>query len=260
MAGDTRLQLARNPLRLAVSASPWRGGWYLACYVLVTGWLLFSVAVAAATTALGFAVTLAGIPLLLAAAAVLRGCANVERTRLRQVLDDPVGGGYQQVIRPGILAEVSTRWRDRGTWRDVAYLIGLWVPLFILDTVVLSIWITLLAGITLPAWYWAPRGSAGVGYVNGARVHGVALGYFPHGSSGPGGVGLYVDTLPKALLAAAVCLVAFLLFNYVLVATARAHAAVVRGLLGSPEDPLREAKEMLRRPGPLRTFMPNGHG
>jgi hypothetical protein len=28
---DTRLRLYANPLRLAVSASLWRGGWYLAC-------------------------------------------------------------------------------------------------------------------------------------------------------------------------------------------------------------------------------------
>ena len=31
----------------------------------------------------------------------------------------------------------------------------------------------------------------------------------------------------------------------------RAHAAVARGLLGAAEDPLREAKEVLGRPGPL---------
>ena len=43
----------------------------------------------------------------------------------------------------------------------------------------------------------------------------------------------------------------FLIFNYVLVATARAHAAVARGLLGPAEDPLRQAKEVLGRPGPL---------
>ena len=43
----------------------------------------------------------------------------------------------------------------------------------------------------------------------------------------------------------------FLIFNYTVVATARAHAAVACGLLGPAEDPLREAKEVLGRPGPL---------
>jgi hypothetical protein len=38
---------------------------------------------------------------------------------------------------------------------------------------------------------------------------------------------------------------------------ARLHAAVARTLLGAHDDPLREAKEVLRRPGPLHTFIPN---
>jgi hypothetical protein len=42
------------------------------------------------------------------------------------------------------------------------------------------------------------------------------------------------------------------------------HAAVARALLGPQEDPLREAKEVLRRPGPLQRLtqeeevIPNG--
>lgn len=249
--GDTRLRICRNPLRLLLSASPWLAAGYLAVYVFVTGWVLFSVALTATVTAAGLAITLAGIPLLAVAAAVLRGCANIERGRLRRVLPGPVPGGYRQVTRPGVVAKVRTRWHDTATWHDVAYLIGLWPPLLVLDTVVFSIWLTLLAGITLPAWYWAPRGNAGLGYVNRTRVHGVVFGYFPHGPNGPGHVGLYVDTLPKALLAAAVFLVLFLLFNYVLVITARAHVRIARSLLRAPVDPLAEAKEVLALPGPL---------
>ncbi len=161
----TRLRLYRNPVRLAVSASLWTAAGYLAVYVFVTGWVLFSVAFTATVTAAVLSITLAGIPLLVAAAGVLRGCAN--------------------------------------------------------------------------------------GYANGTQVPGVVLGYFPHGPNGAGGVGLYVDTLPKALLAAAAFLVLFLLFSYVLVITARAHARVARTLLRAPVDPLAEAKEVLTRPGPL---------
>ena len=122
----------------------------------------------------------------------------------------------------------------------------MFVPLLGLDTVVLAVWLVLLAGITMPAWYWAPWQS-----VHGVRYHGYQLGYFPNGPHGGDSWGLYVDTLPKALATGAVCLIAFLLFNYVLVATARAHVAVARGLLHAPQDPLRAAKEVLRRPGPL---------
>jgi hypothetical protein len=249
--GGTWLRLYRNPLRLAVSASPWHAAWYLAVYVFVTGWLLFAVALTTTVTAAVLAITLAGIPLLVAAAGVLRGCAEVERQRLRRVLGVPTRGGYQPVTGKGIVAQLKTRWRDPATWHDVAYLIGLWVPLFMLDTLVFAVWLTFLAGVTLPAWYWAPHGNAGIGYTSNTTVHGVTLGYFPHGPNGPGGVGLYVDTLPKALLAAAGFLVLFLIFNYVLVITARAHATVARMVLRAPTDPLAEAKDVLAAPGPL---------
>jgi hypothetical protein len=247
----TRLRLYRNPLRLAASGSLWRGAWYLIAYVFGTGWLLFAVTFTATVTAAAFAITLAGIPLLAASAGVLRGCAHVERRRLRQVLPEPVQGGYRPATAPGMVAQVKARWKDRATWRDVAYLIGLWAPLFILDTVVLTVWLTFLAGITLPAWYWAPRGNAGFGYTTPTTIHGVLLGYFPHGPHGPGGVGLYVDTLPKALLVAAGFLALFLAFNYVVVITARAHAVVARSVLRAPADPLAEAKHVLAGPGPL---------
>lgn len=98
----------------------------------------------------------------------------------------------------------------------------------------------------MPIWYWAPWQT-----VHGVRYHGYELGYHPNGPHGPGGRGLHVNTLPEAFAVAAVCLVLFLIFNYAMVATARAHAAVARGLLGPAEDPLREAKEVLGHPGPL---------
>ncbi|HEY1919339.1 MAG TPA: sensor domain-containing protein [Streptosporangiaceae bacterium] len=255
---DTLLRLDRNPLRLLLSASPWLSAWYLGGYLFVTGWVLFSVALTAALTAASFAITLAGIPLLAAAASVVRGCANAERRRLRRILPAPVHGSYAEPSKPGIAARAKDTWRDRATWRDLSYLVGLWPPLLVLDTVVISLWASLLAGVTLPVWYWAPRGNAGLGYIHGTAVHGVALGYFPHGASGPGSVGVYVDTLPKALLVAAGFAVAFLLFTYVLVVTARAQARIARSLLRAPADPLAPAKEVLTRPGPLGSLHVNG--
>ena len=247
---DSKLPLYRNPLRLAWSASPWRAASFLTVYLLGS-WVLFSVAFTVATTAAVFAITLAGIPLLVGAARVIHGCANVERTRLRQVFTQPVRGQYREVTKPGIMARLRVRWRDPATWRDLAYLVGLWVPLTILDTVVVCVWVTFLAGVTAPIWYWAPEST----FSNGL-VHGIQLGYFPNGPHGPGGHGLYVDTLPKALLAAASFLILFLLFNYVLVATARAHACAARALLRPPADPLAPAREVLASPGPLRSMTP----
>jgi hypothetical protein len=234
----------RNPVRLTLSKAPWSAAWYLLGYLFISG-LLFSITLAVAAGGAGLSITLLGIPVLVGAAFVIRWCANVERARIRLVDPEPVIARYREPAG-GLINNLRTRWTDPATWRDIAYLLGMFIPLMGLDTIVLAIWLTFLAGITLPVWYWAPWQT-----IHGVRYHGSQLGYFPNGPHGPGGWGLYIDSLPKALLFALVCLVAFLLFNYVLVATARAHAFVARGLLGQATDPLKEAKEILGSPGPL---------
>ena len=244
------LSLRRDPVRLVLSKAPWASAWYLLCYLFV-GWALFAIALSTAVAGAGLSITFAGLPVLVAAAAAIRWCADVERARLRPMVDGPVAGSYRQVVGSGGMAQLRTRWRDPATWRDIAYLVGMFVPLLALDAIVLAVWWASLAGITLPIWYWAPWKT-----IHGVRYHGYDLGYHPNGPHGPGGWGLYVDTLPKALAVAGVCLILFLIFNYVVVLTARAHAAVARGLLGAAEDPLRQAKEVLGRPGPLSSNLP----
>ncbi len=83
-----------NSLRQAFSASTWRAAWYLLAYQLV-GWALLAAAATAASTAAVFAITLAGLPLLVTATGVIRACA--ERRRLRAVLCEPVEGRYREV-------------------------------------------------------------------------------------------------------------------------------------------------------------------
>ncbi len=250
-----RLRLYRNPLRLAVSGSTWNSAWFLLTYVALFGPLLFAVVLAITLTSAVLCITLAGIPLLIAAAAVIRGCASAERWRLRGLLTGPVPTRYRQARQRGLLSQVRTRWRDAATWRDLAYLLGMFVPLLALDAAVLVVWLVLLAGITLPFWYWAPV-SGCVGACTNPDLHGVSLGYFPHGPGGPGAAGLFVDTLPKAVLAAAGFLVLFLLASYLLVIVARAHARIALALLSAPADPLAEAREVLTHPGPLGRLHP----
>jgi Putative sensor len=241
---STVLALRRDPVRLLLSRGLWAGTWYLLAYQVV-GWVLFAITLSVALTGTVLCITLAGIPLLIAAAAVIRWCADIERARLIPFCGD-VGSHYRQQAASGMVSRVRALWRDPAIWRDIAYLLGMFAPLVALDLTVLTVWLVLLAGITLPAWYWAPWQS-----VHGVRFHGYQLGYFPDGPHGHLAYGFYIDTLPKALAAAAAFGIAFLLFNYVLVATARAHVAVARHLLGAPEDPLRAAREVLGRPGPL---------
>jgi hypothetical protein len=219
----SRIPLYRNPLRLAASASPWRSAWYLAGH-LTGGAILGAAAALAASAGATAAATVAGFPLLRPAAGAVRGCADAERRRLRLVWTEPVRAGYATGVGAGVLARALGPWRDPVIWRDLAYLVALWVTLALLDITVLSLWATALIGITLPLWYWAPQGADVVGYVHGSAVHGVPLGYFPHGPAGSGAVGLYVDTMPKAILAAAIFSVLFLLCNYLLVKVAKVHA------------------------------------
>jgi hypothetical protein len=235
---------------LVLSRTLWASLWYLAAYQVV-GWALFAIALTALIAAASLSFTLIGLPVLIGAAVVLRWCANVERARLQPF--SKVTGRYREVAGTGILAQLGTRWRDPATWRDLAYLVGMFAPLVALDLAVLVIWLTFLVGITLPAWYWAPWQS-----IHGHNFHGYQLGYFPNGPHGHPGYGVYVDTLPKALLAAAIFLILFLLFNYVVVATARLHVSTARALLQGAEDPLRKAKELLSRPGPLQGFIQQG--
>ena len=189
------LNLRRDPVRLALSKAPWASAWYLFGYLFI-GTALFVIALTAAAVGVTLSFTLAGLPVLIGVAITIRWCANVERVRLRLVDPKPVIGRYREPVG-GLLNNLRTRWSDPATWRDIAYLVGMFVPLVALDTVVLAIWFTFLAGITIPVWYWAPWQT-----IHGVRYHGYQLGYFPNGPHGHRGYGLYVDTLPKALLVA----------------------------------------------------------
>jgi hypothetical protein len=244
----------RDPLSLLASGSLWSSVGFLFSYLFLSG-IWFAVAFAAATVAIVFAVTLAGIPVLVAASAAIRFAASAERHRVRGMLTSPLRGSYREAAGTGIITHVRTRWKDPATWRDVAYLIGLWAPLWALDLAVTTIWLTLIGGIAAPLWYKYPEQDL----PGGGTAHGIQLGDFPHGPHGPGGHGFYITTLPQALVAMACFLVAFLLFNYVVVATARAHTRVARALLRPPADPLAPAREVLSGPRPLGPLQTTGH-
>ena len=237
--------MSPNPLRQFCSASTWKATWFLLSY-LVVGWVLWGLVFSAGTVALVLAFTLAGIPLLIAVAAVIRWCAAAERGRLRPMLTAPVRAGYSDVRGLGLIASVRATWTDPAIWRNMAYLFGIFPVLWALDLTVITIWITFLGLVTAPAWYWAPEQSVG-----NHSYHGLQFGYFPHGPHGPGGYGFYVTTLPQAFVTAIVFAILSLLFQYVVVRTARMHIRLARNLLGAPVDPLGPAKEVLGQPGPL---------
>jgi len=250
--------LRHNPISLIFSPSLWQSAGYLLGYLLLSG-VLFAIALTSVTAALGLSITIVAVPLLVGAAFVVRGCAEVERGRLRQMLADPVRGYYRSPDGEGLWHQARSRWGESTIWRDLGYLVGLWPFLFTLDAFVLAGWLCCLAGVSLPLWYsHVSNFSIGVGDSTLHGSPGVMIGYFPHGGSGPGRQGLYVDSLHNALLAAAGFAVLFLIFNYVLVATARLHAQVARALLRPPADPLAPAMAVLDAPGPLGPLVGSG--
>lgn len=201
-------------------------------------------ALTAVTTAVLLGWTLVAAPLLVAAAAVTRWCAEVERVRLRPMTGSRVQGSYREPDRPGLIARALTPWKDVAIWRDFAYLVGLFVPLAVIGLIVITLWLCCIGGVTLPLWYQFPVNH----FAHGLTVHGVQLGYFPDGPHGTGAVGWYVQTLPQALLVAALAIPGLLVTSYLVVITARAHSTIARVLLRAPRDPLAAAKEILERP------------
>jgi hypothetical protein len=244
------LPLYANPLRQLISASTWRATRFLLVY-LVVSWVQFALVFTAATTTLTLAITLLGLPLLIVTAAVIRGCANAERLRLRQLVPERLTGGYHDTTGPGLLANIRAAWTDPAIWRNIAYFVGLFPFLWALDLTVLTVWVAFIGCVALPVWYWAPEQTFPGGTARGAQ-----FGYFPNGPHGPGGVGIYVDTPGKAVGVALIFLVLSLLFSYVVVLTARMHARVACSLVGAPQDPLAEAKNVLSEPGPLGHLRP----
>ena len=121
-----------DPVRLLLSAAPWKAVAFLGGYMLISG-VLAAIALTAAGTGALLAITLAGIPVMVVASGAIRFAADAERARLRPVLAAPLHGGYRQPVKAGVFAQARTRWQDPATWRDLAYLIGLWLPLLALD-------------------------------------------------------------------------------------------------------------------------------
>jgi hypothetical protein len=246
---DSRLTLRHNPIGLVCSASVWRSAGYLGSSLIV-GSVLFTAGLATAIIAAVLGSTVVAVPLLIGAAEVIRGCAAAQRAMLRQVFTEPVAANYPEPRGEGLWQLARARWSSATTWRDLACVVGLWPVLLTPAVAVLAIWATLGAGITLPLWY-SRVPTLCMGDCGSVTGHGLLIGYYPNGVHGPGHDGLYVHTLPAALVAAAVFAVAFLLFNYVLVATARLHAQLARTVLRTPADPLAPAKAVLAGPSPL---------
>ncbi|MFJ4467657.1 sensor histidine kinase [Streptomyces sp. NPDC089424] len=103
-----------------LSAWPWRAAAYLLTgAVSGVATLVGIVTVAAVGGAL--ALVLVGLPLLVVVALTGIPVAEVERRRLRLIDRDPVSGRHQVPTAPGLWAWLTTRLREKWTWRELGY-------------------------------------------------------------------------------------------------------------------------------------------
>ncbi|WP_442810307.1 sensor domain-containing protein, partial [Streptomyces sp. W16] len=85
------------------------------------------------------AVVLVGIPLLVLTALAGIPVAVAERYRLRIVDQEPVPGPHRVPDRPGLRGWLTTRLRERATWRELAYTLLFALVLWPLDAFVLAV-------------------------------------------------------------------------------------------------------------------------
>jgi signal transduction histidine kinase len=103
-----------------MSAWPWRSAAYLLTGV-VTGVVVLVGIVASAAVGGVFALVLVGLPLLLCTALAGIPVAAVERHRLRLVDPEPAPGQHGMPGEPGLRAWLTTRLRERATWRELGH-------------------------------------------------------------------------------------------------------------------------------------------
>lgn len=185
-----------NPRRLVFSREPWAAALFmLLSFVLGVFWFVLLVALIAGGVSM--AVTLIGIPLLIAAMFIWVAAARLERRRVGALLGVEIADPYKP-LPEGFLAKLKTMATDWAVWRDLIYLAVLFpigIAEFVLVTIAVSLPVWLLSMSTLEP------------------------------SLGP------AESLAVGLLA----IPAFLLGVIAVTFTGRAHAALARVLLGPGE-------------------------
>ncbi|MFD4503500.1 sensor histidine kinase [Streptomyces sp. NPDC058457] len=106
--------------RYLLSAWPWRAVGYLATGA-VTGAVLLVALVVAVVAGGALAVVLVGLPLLFLVALTGLPVARLERHRLRMVDREPLYDPHARPSATGLRAWLTTRLRERATWRELGH-------------------------------------------------------------------------------------------------------------------------------------------
>jgi signal transduction histidine kinase len=135
--------------------------WRELAYLLLGGPMAvaaFVVFVTGVTTGLTLAITLVGLPILLATAYADRGLSWLERRRAALVLGEQIAEAYRRPSGPGILSRAKSVAVDPQTWKDAGWMVALSVVGFACWLAAIVLWANTLLAVTLPLYWWAlPR-------------------------------------------------------------------------------------------------------
>ena len=126
---------------------------------LPAGVVTFSVLVSGLSLAAGLAITLLGIPVLVATLAAARAMGDAERWRAGWVLPEGRVIRTRRPWRGSLWARTKAACTDAGAWRDTVWGLIL-LPLGTFGFVVATtVWSTALGLLTSPLWYWSLPGN-----------------------------------------------------------------------------------------------------
>ena len=181
----------------------------------VFGVIWFTFLVTALSTGVGLAVTLIGIPILIASVYAWGWLAEIERRTIGALTGNHIASPYRPLPEHGWWERLRARLADPATWKDLTFLF-LQFPFgllsFIVAVTVLSVGV---GGLTLPLWFWA----------------------VPDGADWTVFQLVGVEALPEALAAAALGALILYLGIPALGWLGRFYGAYAEVLLGSNEDP-----------------------
>jgi signal transduction histidine kinase len=197
------------PFRFLLTSEPWRGaGFLLTSFIVGIFWFVLLVTLAA--TGFGLAITLIGIPILLATLFAAKLGGRAERWRINALLRDDIRDPYQPLPDGTFWVKLRAFVSDWAIWRDMIYLFLLF-PIGVIEFVILTLSFSIpLHLLTMPFWYdVAQRNSDGPPWL--------------------------ASNLTEALLLATLAIPALLVGLTVIVGTTRTHHAFARILL-APDD------------------------
>ena len=147
----------------------------------VLGTIEFTFLVTALSTGVGLAVTLIGIPILIASVYAWGWLAEIERSTIGALTGNQIASPYRPLPEGGWWVRLRARLADPATWKDLTFLF-LQFPFGLLSFIVATVVLGVAVGtLTLPFWYWAIPDGVEMGIVQ-VDTLAVALAFVPLGA------------------------------------------------------------------------------